>query len=152
MTARIFQLADYRRVNAAQKPATAPLEAAEAGQHGGRFMFWSGASGKRYVHSIYALTDCPELPAANFVLTRRGSDGRRAVLAIGRVTNASHSLNLAEIRQRGAQLDASEVHVHLLATDAREMRNVEFDLRTGQYRAGAFGGTGADPSPATSQG
>lgn len=146
MTARIFQLADYRRVKTAKAPVATQLEAAEAGQHGGRFMFWSGASGKRYVHSIYALTECPDLPAANFVLTRRNADGRRAVLAIGRVTNSSSSLNLAEIRQRGAQLGATEVHVHLLATDAREMRNVEFDLRTGQYRAGAFGTAGSEPA------
>jgi hypothetical protein len=138
MTARIVQLADYRRVG---KPARAcietPVTETDSQAVGGRFMFWSGASGKRYVHSIYTLTDCPELPAANFVLTRCDAGGRRAVLAIGRVTSTSPSLNLAEIRQRGAQLGASEVHVHLLAQNGNEMKLVEFDLRTGQFRAGA---------------
>lgn len=138
MSARIIQLADYRKAKTAvaERTLANPLDAAESLSSGGRFMFWSGASGKRYVHSIYTLADCPELPPANYVLTRRGDTGRREVLAIGRLVNDSGSLNLAEIRQRGAQLGASEVHVHLLAADAKEMQLVEFDLRTGQYRAG----------------
>lgn len=135
MTARIIQLADYRRAAFVPAPEALPLDRAEAGASGGRFMFWSGASGKRYVHSIYTLAECPELPEANYVLTKRGDDGRRAVLAIGRLTNASGSLNLAEIRQRGAQLGATEVHVHLLAAGDSEMQQVELDLRTWAFRA-----------------
>ena len=104
-----------------------------------RFRFWSGASGKRYVHSIYNLLECPELPQANFVLVRRDADGRRTVMAIGRLTNASMTLNLAELRQRGAQLGANEVHVHLLAAGPEQAKMIEFDLRTGQYQEGAFG-------------
>lgn len=134
MTARIYELAAYRRKKLAKAAAGATLDVAEAGINGGRFMFWSGASGKRYVHTIYALADCPELPSANYVLTQRGPDGRRAVLAIGRLTNAVASLNLAEIRQRGAELGASEVHVHLLAADTSEMQQVELDLRTWAFR------------------
>jgi hypothetical protein len=44
-------------------------------------------------------------------------------------------LNLAEIRQRGAELGAHEVHVHLLAESSKESRMVEFDLKTGQVEA-----------------
>lgn len=103
-----------------------------------RFLFWAGASGKRYVHTIHSLIECPELPAANFVLVRRDDDGRRAILAIGRVMSTCAALNLAEIRQRGAQLGAHEVHVHLLALDAQDAKRIEFDLRTGQFRTGRF--------------
>ena len=57
----------------------------------------------------------PAASPGNYVLVRRDADGRRTVLSIGRVTHDAPSLNLAEIRQRGAELGANEVHVHLLA-------------------------------------
>src|SRR6185503_4674161 len=137
MGARIIQLADYRATKRSAK--SRPPVSSESDFDSERFRFWSGASGKRYVHSIYNLLECPELPPANFVLVRRDGDGRRAVMAIGRLTNASMTLNLAELRQRGAQLGANEVHVHLLAAGPEQAKMIEFDLRTGQYQEGAFG-------------
>jgi hypothetical protein len=87
------------------------------------------------VHTVYELLDCPALPAANYVLVRREPGARRKVLSIGRVSNTAASLNLAEIRQRGAELGADEVHVHLLAETQKLSKLVEFDLRTGQIEA-----------------
>jgi hypothetical protein len=81
---------------------------------------------------VYDLVDCPEVPAANFLLVSRDGSGHRAVLAIGHVTHEAGSLNLAEIRFRAARLGANEVHVHLLAPSAQERRMVELDLRAGQ--------------------
>lgn len=134
MSANVVQLADFRSLRRRQRPvARAPEETNAAGD---RFLFWSGASGKRYVHTIHTLVDCPEVPAANIVLARREVDGGRTILAIGRVMSTCPSLNLAEIRQRGAQLGANEVHIHLLAHDAQDAKRIEFDLRTGQFRAG----------------
>ncbi len=98
-----------------------------------RFQFWTGASGRRYVHTIYSLLDCPALSSANFVLVRREVDGQRTVLAISRLGANSPSLNLADIRHRGAMLGANEVHVHLLAESGRDSQLVEFDLRTGHF-------------------
>lgn len=66
------------------------------------------------------------------MLVRRGPNGQRVVLAIGRVSSTARSLNLAEIRQRGAELGADEVHVHLLAETPKQTKLVEFDLRGGQ--------------------
>lgn len=100
-----------------------------------RFHFWAGASGQRYVHTIYSLVECPALPASNYVLVKCDAMGRRTVLSIGRVANAVPTLNLADIRQRGAELGANEVHVHLLAGTAKQSKLVEFDLRTGQVHA-----------------
>jgi hypothetical protein len=74
---------------------------------------------------------------ANYVLVRKDGHAKRAVLAIGRVTADSTSLNLAEIRQRGAALGADEVHIHLLASSAHESKAVEVDLRTAQFAAHA---------------
>lgn len=130
MGARIIQLADVRarRAGLANEPAVLDGAAHSLAE---RFHFWTGASGRRYVHTVYSLTECPALPSGNYILVRRGDAGEREVLAIGSVANEAASLNLAEIRQRGAELGASEVHVHLLASNAKLSKLVEFDLRSG---------------------
>lgn len=92
------------------------------------FEFWIGASGERYVHSVFTLIECPELPAANYVLATRDAAGRRRTLRIGRLENDAASLNLAEIRHVGATLGATEVHVHLLAGSTRRRQCIELDL------------------------
>jgi hypothetical protein len=133
MVARIIELAAFRaqRWEASDAPTARNARADEAN----RFHFWTGASGKRYVHTVYDLVACPALPAANDVRVRRQPSGRRQILSIGRVSHPAPSLNLAEIRQRGAELGADEVHVHLLAENAKHSKLVEFDLRTGQVEA-----------------
>ena len=131
MSARIIELAAFR----ASRLDEAELLPQSKANGANRFHFWTGASGKRYVHTVYELLDCPALPAANYVLVRREPGARRKVLSIGRVSNTAASLNLAEIRQRGAELGADEVHVHLLAETQKLSKLVEFDLRTGQIEA-----------------
>lgn len=96
-----------------------------------RFQFWTGASGKRYVHTVYDLISCPTLPTSNYMLVKRDDDGEVEVLAIGHLSNSATSLNLAEVRRRGAELGASEVHVHLLASDTADAIQVQHDLQTG---------------------
>lgn len=103
-----------------------------------RFLFWRGASGTRYVHTIYTLLDCPALSSGNYILVRREHDGRRTVLAINRLGTGSPSLNLAELRHQGAVLGANEVHVHLLAESGRDSQQIEFDLRTGHFDTSAI--------------
>lgn len=133
MAAQIISLAEYKSTRTA--PALLCGEPAILDGAAGlaqRFHFWSGASGRRYVHTIYSLVECPAIPPGNYVLVHRDDEGRRLVLAIGRVGNAAASLNLAEIRRRGAELGANEVHVHLLAPNAKLSRLIETDLRSGQ--------------------
>jgi hypothetical protein len=132
MSARIIELAAFRACRFDEGDSS-PQTSKSNGAN--RFHFWTGASGKRYVHTVYELLDCPALPSANYVLVRREAGARRKVLSIGRVSNTAASLNLAEIRQRGAELGADEVHVHLLAETAKLSKLVEFDLRTGQIEA-----------------
>jgi hypothetical protein len=100
-----------------------------------RFLFWQGASGRRYVHTVYSLIECPALSAANYILVRSGGEGRREAVRIGRVEHGAPTLNLAEIRRLGAALGADEVHIHLLAADTAEAKVIEFDLRAGQFEA-----------------
>ena len=92
------------------------------------FTFWRGASGARYVHTIYPLLECPDLPNANFLLIRRHPSGRSEVVHIGRLENGAPSLNLAEVRRSAATLGANEIHVHLLAASADERESIERDL------------------------
>jgi hypothetical protein len=134
MSAEIISLSDVRARRLDGKAAPAVDIVFEADK-GGRFHFWTGATGKRYVHTVYSLFDCPPVEQANYVLVRRGGQAKRSILAIGRLTNDSPSLNLAEIRQRGAMLGADEVHIHLLASTAHESQAVEVDLRTAQFAA-----------------
>ena len=95
------------------------------------FCFWQGATGERYVHHVYGLIDCPQVPAANYILFAREEDGSRRVVHIGVVEHEAPSLNLAEIRHRGAKLGAREVHVHMLADTKRRRAAIKMDLRSG---------------------
>ena len=133
MSAEIISLADVRkrRIEAHRgepallggAPADGPHSLAE------RFHFWTGATGRRYVHTVYSLIECPAIPSGNYILVNRGADGVRSVLSGGSVANEAATLNLAEIRKLGAELGANEVHIHLLAGTAKLMKLVEFDLK-----------------------
>lgn len=136
MAARILKLP-------ATRPATPVPQVTERnGEARQRFLFWHGASGHRYVHTVYALVECPVLPAANYILVRKRDCGQRQALRIGRIAHACPSLNLAELRRLGAELGANEVHVHLLAGDAKQASLIEFDLRAGQFETLAAGPEG----------
>jgi hypothetical protein len=130
MSARIVELSRVVALRNADRVRPA-VPGEENPEH--PFQFWRGASGQQYVHSIFGLIECPELPPANYVLVRRQASGRRTVLRIGRTGHEAASLNLAEIRHRGAKLGANEVHVHFLAGNDRQRRSVEGDLRAGLF-------------------
>jgi hypothetical protein len=137
MSAEIIWLADVRTRRASNK-ANQPFEvtAQVDPEISPRFHFWTGASGKRYVHTVYSLFDCPTIEDANYILVRRADRATRTVLAIGRLCNQNVSLNLAEIRQHASALGADEVHVHLLASSPQEALAVEEDLITAQFAVG----------------
>jgi hypothetical protein len=135
MSAEIIGLAEFRARRAGHALPHATDQANIAADLTPRFHFWTGASGKRYVHTVYSLFDCPPLGIASYVLVRRSNKTERSILAIGRLSHEQPSLNLAEIRQRSAMVGADEVHVHLLATSASECQAVEVDLRTAQFAA-----------------
>lgn len=97
--------------------------------------FWIGASKTSYVHTVYRLIDCPDVPPAVCVFATLAPSGRRTVLEVLTVEHDAPSLNLAQIRQRGATIGAKEVHVHFLADTASARRLVALDLRAGLLRA-----------------
>ena len=114
----------------ADEPALVCSEAAFAQA----FHYWRGASGRRYLHSVYTLIGCPALPRANYILVRRFEDGTREALAFGQTRDDTASLNLAHLRHQGAKCGANEVHIHLLAESADARASVEDDLLAAHSR------------------
>jgi hypothetical protein len=98
------------------------------------FHYWRGASGRRYLHSVYTLIGCPALPRANYILVRRYDDGHRIALAFGQTKDDAVTLNLAHLRHEGAKIGANEVHIHLLAETAEDRAFVEADLVAAHIR------------------
>jgi len=59
---------------------------------------------------VHSLVLCPPVPEGiRYLLVERRTGGARVVLALGRTQSPHPTLNLAQIRQRGAQLGACEV-------------------------------------------
>lgn len=137
MAARILSLA-----HRAERRAIAPV-AGSAISESARSLFWDGASGRRYVHTVYSLLECPPVPQATYLLARRENDGSCRVLRVASAESSAPTLNLAQIRQVGATLGANEVHVHYLAETEGQRRLVSCDLR-----AVLFGSLSAEPERA----
>jgi hypothetical protein len=92
-----------------------------------RFWYWTGASGRKYIHSVYALEDCPPLPGAIYVGVRREGP-LRVVMGIGRFTQfwdgPLGSREFAALRLKVVD----EIHVHLLAKSPEVSNAILEDL------------------------
>ena len=60
---------------------------------------------------IYRLVECPTVAYGTRYKFVRVVDGVRSTIAIGRAQSKYASLNLANIRRRGARLGTTEVHL-----------------------------------------
>jgi hypothetical protein len=140
MAARILSLAHRAERRAIPLAPVAGMAIDESA----RCQFWRGASGRRYMHTVYSLIECPPVPQATYLLARREHDGSRQVVHIASGENSAPTLNLARIRQVGATLGANEVHVHFLAETEGQRRLVTCDLR-----AAVFGALSAEPARAS---
>jgi hypothetical protein len=115
-------------------PANEPALVCAEARFAQAFHYWRGASGRRYLHSVYSLIGCPALPQANYILVRRHPDGTREALLFGQTKDDAVSLNLAHLRHEGAKRGANEVHIHLLAETAEERAAVAEDLTAAHTR------------------
>lgn len=120
------------RQNGRHVPANEPALVCREEQVTQPFHYWRGASGNRYLHTVFPLVDCPPLPRANYILVRCDKDGVRRPLDIGRTISGADSLNLAYLRHRAAQLGANEIHVHFLPKTEEERVAAEADLSARQ--------------------
>lgn len=113
-------------------PANEPALVCREEQVTQPYHYWRGASGARYLHTVFALIDCPQIGKVNYILVHCDRDGTRRPLDIGRTVSDCDSLNLAHMRRRAALLGANEVHIHFLPEAARQRRVVEADLSSRQ--------------------
>jgi hypothetical protein len=89
-----------------------------------RFWYWRGASGLKYIHSVYDVGSCPPLPGAIYVAVKRSGHLRIAV-AVGRFAPFwDKTLDDSQLTDLGAD----EIHVHLLARSPDQADAVENDL------------------------
>lgn len=101
-----------------------------------RFWYWTGASGRKYIHSIYSLEDCPPLPGAIYVAVRHEDHGREAV-SVGRFQAFWEcTLSASELRFFKAA-GVNEIHVHLLSGSDRETELRFLDLQAALAEAEA---------------
>ena len=93
-----------------------------------RFWYWHGASGQKYIHSVYEPENCPPLPGAIYVAVRREGNLRIA-LTVGRFTPFWDGTMMSMEAAHVARWGADEVHVHLLAKSALLAEDILADLR-----------------------
>lgn len=120
---RKFHLNPVEQINPNQ-----PLTISNDADLENAFHFWQGASGKRYIHSVYSLVNCPELPKTNYVLVHRDENSECKALCIGDTKDSAASLNLAFLRHNAARLGANEIHVHVMTKNKYEREMVRLDL------------------------
>ncbi len=92
-----------------------------------RFWYWYGASGTRYIHSVYEIDSAPLLPGAIYIAARRIDERTRQAIGCGTITPAEiadAARFFATLRSAGAE----ELHVHLLASCPAEAARIHEDL------------------------
>jgi hypothetical protein len=121
-----------RRGADATKPASrradngAPLRALAQGSLAARFRSWRGASGARYVFSVYDCRSCPVYIDAILLVASPLTDGGREIMFVAD-TGRLPDLVLAKA---AAEFEGDfEFHVHVLASSAEERGKVIADIR-----------------------
>ena len=102
-----------------------------------RFWYWRGASGRKYIHSVYAADLCPPLPGATYVLVKRAGT-LRVALAAGRLSDWSGWL------PSSLEAEGCELHVHLMARDDGDADRIADDLAAALNPADAISGFAED--------
>ena len=98
-----------------REPESAPLSVLTGDGLGARFRFWRGASGRRFMFSVYSSDACPAYDCAVLVGAAVQADGARRILFIAD-TGAFPEPVLERARAALAGARAKvELHVHLLA-------------------------------------
>ena len=92
-----------------------------------RFRSWRGASGERYIFSVYDSRGCPAYKDAILIAVEVDASGARKPLAFVDTGSFPEPLITKLTRAYGPR-DNIEFHVHLLANDTATRRKVLVDL------------------------
>jgi len=105
-----------------------PLAALERSDLAGRYSHWLGASGRRYMFSVYTPASCPAYCDAVLVVAKVDFHGRRSILAIedtGEFPDPAVSRAAQKALAAGGKV---ELHLHLLAASRAQRREAITDL------------------------
>jgi hypothetical protein len=114
-----------KSLSARQDNDSAPLLALADGALSARFRSWRGASGKRYVFSVYDRRSCPAYSSAVIVIASARPDGGRDIVSI-LDTGCFPDVVLAKAAAKFD--DGLEFHVHLLAASSQERQAMIADI------------------------
>jgi hypothetical protein len=93
-----------------------------------RFFCWEGLSGRRYVFSVYAPSECPAFCDAVVLVAVRDLAGRRTVVSVFDSGAFPEPILQRAKRDLSAYGAALEFHIHLLAATLAEREVVRADL------------------------
>jgi len=102
----------------------APAGSVKTAHFGKRFYYWLGASGERYLHTVFAMDADFHYPGANLMIVRHEPNGERFVLFAGR----AGQLSPGEINHLRTYQGANEQHFHLMAMDDTAVEKIAADL------------------------
>ncbi len=108
-----------------------------------RFWYWRGASGRNYIHSVYAPESCPPLPGAVYVGVKR-TRGMRIAVTVGRF-GPFWGKSLGEEHAFDFN-GCDEVHVHLLSRSPEAAEAVRRDLLQAMSAEADTGGLHETPA------
>jgi hypothetical protein len=99
----------------------------------GRFRHWRGASGRRYIFSVYDPDSCPAYDGVVLIGAAIDENNARRIIFVAD-TGILPDVVLARAREKAAACDcAVEFHVHLLASSRRERAAAIADLSTSDH-------------------
>jgi hypothetical protein len=110
------------------EPESAPLSFLAGEPLAARYRFWRGASGRRFMFSVYASDACPAYDRAVLVGAAVEADGARRIVFItdtGAFPEPVLERARASLAKAGSKV---ELHVHLLAESSRARLAVIEDL------------------------
>jgi hypothetical protein len=93
------------------------------------YCYWTGASGHRYIHSVYSLDLWPGHLDANIMLVRNCPDDGRQILWVGECGADHGQLSDPGILSWARANGANEIHVHLLGASAADRTGIVRDLQ-----------------------
>lgn len=105
-----------------------PLAALEDEPLSPRFCAWRGASGRRYIASVYPAGVCPAYCDAALIAVSLGRDGRRRIVALADTGPFPEPVVARLAKTLAAATEQLEFHLHLLAETAAERRAALDDL------------------------
>lgn len=119
--------------------SNAPLESLAGGSLASRFHAWRGASGRRYICSVFAAdradpeAGLPDFADAIAIAVARDGEGRRRCVSLflsEAMTDAGARRHLIAAAMAAG---AVEWHIHLLAADAQQRRAVARDIESDRF-------------------